>query len=94
MSSETITDETVNIEKEAVDLDKIMAQAERLSPIGKIKLIERLLSDIKTNLPKTVPTPRNSSYGILAHLGSGPSSEEIDETRREMYTKLDTEEYL
>jgi len=30
-------------------------------------------------------SPKKSAYGLLAHLGPGPSEEEIDENRRDMF---------
>ena len=30
-------------------------------------------------------TPKKSAYGLLAQYGPGPSAEEIDENRREMF---------
>ena len=34
---------------------------------------------------KTKLKPKKSAYGLLAHHGPGPSAEEIDENRREMF---------
>ena len=31
------------------------------------------------------PSPKKSGYGLLAKYGPGPSAEEIDENRREMF---------
>ena len=31
------------------------------------------------------PKPKKSAYGLLAKYGPGPSAEEIDENRREMF---------
>jgi hypothetical protein len=31
------------------------------------------------------PKPKKSAYGLLAQYGPGPSAEEIDENRREMF---------
>jgi hypothetical protein len=31
------------------------------------------------------PRPKKSGYGLLAKYGPGPSAEEIDENRREMF---------
>jgi hypothetical protein len=31
------------------------------------------------------PKPKKSAYGLLAQYGPGPSEEEIDENRREMF---------
>ncbi len=34
------------------------------------------------------PKPRKSGYGLLAKYGPGPSEEEIDENRREMFREF------
>jgi len=34
---------------------------------------------------QTSPKPKKSAYGLLAQYGPGPSAEEIDENRREMF---------
>ncbi len=55
---------------------------EQLTPEEKRRLRDELVAaDIQTR-----PMPRESLYGIAAHLGPVPSSEEIDEARREAWT--------
>ncbi len=39
------------------------------------------------------PTPSVSLFGILAHLGPGPSDEDIDEMRREAWANFPREEF-
>jgi len=35
---------------------------------------------------RTEPRPKKSGYGLLAKYGPGPSAEEIDKNRREMFS--------
>ncbi len=53
----------------------------QLTPEEKRRLREELAAtDIAVR-----PAPRESLYGIAAHLGPAPSAEEIDEARREAW---------
>lgn len=38
--------------------------------------------------PVEPPKPKKSAYGLLAKYGPGPTEEEIDENRREMFTSF------
>ena len=58
------------------------AEAQGVSVAGFTRLvIERA---IHTREEQTL-TPKKSAYGLLAKYGPGPSAEEIDENRREMF---------
>lgn len=45
------------------------------------QVLERALSENAAQKP----TPKKSAFGLLAQYGPGPSAEEIDENRREMF---------
>jgi len=45
------------------------------------KVLEQALTHPSGHEPKS----KKSAYGLLAHVGPGPSAEEIDENRREMF---------
>ncbi len=55
----------------------------QLTPEEKRRLREELAADIPTH-----PVPRESLYGIAAHLGPAPSAEDIDEARREAWANF------
>ena len=73
-----------------VTLDEVLELARQLSPVDKVRLIERMAPMIERDLVGAQPGrgPRRSSYGALAHLGPAPSAEEIDEARREMWANV------
>ncbi len=48
----------------------------------------RLREDLAALEVQPRPAPRESLYGIAAHLGPAPSAEEIDEARREMWANF------
>ena len=61
---------------------KAKAQEQGVSASGyACQVLER---DLSENAPKK-PKPKKSAFGLLAKYGPGPSAEEIDENRREMF---------
>jgi len=46
----------------------------------------KVLEQVLSQQPEQKAGPRKSSYGLLAHHGPGPSAEEIDENRKEMFS--------
>ena len=73
------------------DFDDALAVVEKLSPLEKIKLLEKLASSLEQDWPEP-KKPRRSLYGIFADLGDAPSAEEIDEARREMWGNFPRED--
>jgi hypothetical protein len=45
----------------------------------------QVLEQVLFQQPEQESRPKKSAYGLLAHYGPGPSTEEIDENRREMF---------
>ena len=45
----------------------------------------QVLEQVLFQQPEAIARPKKSAYGLLAHYGPGPSAEEIDENRREMF---------
>jgi hypothetical protein len=70
---------------EAVRLHDVLELAKRLSPVDKVRLIERVAPEIARELASRVPAPRESLAGLCADLGQAPSAEAIDEARREAW---------
>ena len=56
----------------------------RLSTLEKVRLVERIVATLEADLTEA-QQPAKSLYGVFAHLGAGPSAEDIDEARREMW---------
>ena len=71
------------------DLDNMLAVVEKLSPLEKVKLMEKLASSLESDLhePKK---PRRSLYGIWKDVSV--SAEDIDEARREMWGNFPRED--
>ena len=67
----------------AVTYEDVLRDAQRL-PLEEQRRLRDQLTVIVDDLRDIAPVrPRRSSYGALAHLGPAPSSEDIDEARRE-----------
>ena len=71
-----------------VTLDSILDQALQLSPLDRVRLIERVAALLEHDLSVSRPSPLRSFRGILADLGPAPSAEEIDEARREAWANF------
>jgi hypothetical protein len=63
---------------------KMQANAHGVSVEGYVRtVIER---ELRPSIPSPLqPKPFKTSYGVCANLGLGPSAEEIDENRAEMF---------
>jgi len=61
---------------------KAAAQAKGLSPDA---FVREALDKILAEAPAQPVKPKKSAYGLLAKYGPGPTEEEIDENRREMF---------
>jgi len=58
------------------------AKAKGLTPEA---LVREALDKILAEAPAPPVKPKKSAYGLLAKYGPGPTEEEIDENRREMF---------
>ena len=67
--------------------ETVLREARLLTPEEQRRLIHEL-----TMPTEPVPTPRRSLRGALADLGPGPSAEEIDEARREVWANVPRDE--
>lgn len=73
--------------------DEAVSIVLQLSPLEKVKLVERIMSTLEDDLAPSA-SPAKSLYGVLAHLGPSPSEEDIDEARREMWGDFPHEDIL
>lgn len=63
--------------------DEVMAQAAQLSPLERIRLVERIMETREEALAQEVPGQSlRSVYGLWADLGVNVSEEDIAEARR------------
>jgi len=58
------------------------AQAKGLSPDA---FVREALEKVLAESPPLPAKPKKSAYGLLAKYGPGPTEEEIDQNRREMF---------
>lgn len=72
-------------------LNEVAVQALQLPPLDKVRLVEQLIATLKQDL--TPPSsPLMSWRGLCADLGGAPTSEEIDEARKEAWANFPREE--
>jgi hypothetical protein len=72
--------------KKAPRFDDVVMDALQLSPVDKVRLIERLASVLQYDVAAPSAAPRRSLHGILAEYGPAPSDEDIAEARRELWS--------
>ena len=91
------TTDTPKIDDATRLFDHVLVQALHLSSLQKVKLVEKLMSVLETEMSTDTiesveSVPKRSLYGVLAHLGPAPSSEEIDGSRREAWGNFPRED--
>jgi hypothetical protein len=69
-------------------LEEALKLIQQLSPVDKIRLIERLAPEIERELLTVKPAPRKSLWGLCADLGQAPSADEIDQARSEVWANF------
>ncbi len=74
--------------------DDVLTEALQLSPLDKVRLVERLAATLEQDLGAAKPRPKRSLLGLWADFGRAPSAEEIDEARREMWGNFPREDIL
>jgi hypothetical protein len=71
--------------------EQLVNAALRLTPIEKVRLVERVVSTLENDLT-VEKTPKRSLLGLWADLGAAPTSEDIDEARREIWGNFPRED--
>jgi hypothetical protein len=71
--------------RDAVTLDEVLELARRLSPVDKVRLIERVAPEVERDLTAGREGRNRSLLGLLKDLGPAPSAEEIDAARTEAW---------
>ncbi len=77
-----------------VSFAHVLNMVKRLSPLEKVSLIKQVMPDLEASLKSAGEgrRPLESAYGICSDLGVAPSSEEIDEVRRELFENFPRED--
>lgn len=77
-----------------IPFEDMLTLTDRLSPLEKVQLVEHVMITLESDLREVEPKkPKKSLYGLLAHLGPGPSAEDIDEVRRDMLQNFPREDF-
>jgi hypothetical protein len=76
-----VSEEKVN--HKFTSLEQVVELVKQLSPKDKVRLIELLAPSIERDLSAGQPTAWKSLFGLCSDLGPAPSSEDIDEVRRQ-----------
>ena len=67
-------------------LDELIEQASHLSPPEKLRLVEVVREQVTGQAGAAGQRqPKPSLWGALAHLGTGPSEEDVREARRQVW---------
>lgn len=69
----------------AASLDELIVMAEALSPLEKVRLVERVMATLEDDLTEQQKAPLPSLYGLWKDLEVRVSAEDIDEARQEMW---------
>ncbi len=73
-------------------LQEVLKLAKQLSPIDKVRLIQKLTLNLEQELAQQKPQPTKSLWGLCADLGKAPSTEEINLTRSEEWNNFPRED--
>lgn len=73
-------------------LDEALALVEKLSPLDKVRLLEKLASTLESDLAQTQVEPLESLYGLWADLNIDISEDDIAQARREMWSNFPRED--
>ena len=75
---------TITLPLQPQEEAKLIAAA-RARGVSADALVREALDRILAEAPGHTLKPKKSAYGLLAKYGPGPTEEEIDENRREMF---------
>ncbi|MCB0112834.1 MAG: hypothetical protein KDD84_02035 [Caldilineaceae bacterium] len=74
-----------------ITLEQVLVLAQRLQPVDQARLLTKLAVEVELTLEKASPTKsteHKSLRGLLSDLGTAPSTADIDEVQREMWSGL------
>ncbi len=77
-----------------VRLEEALEMALQLTPLDKVRLLERVALTLENELSATAKGETFETFeGVLAHLGSGPIDADIEEIRRDMMQNFPRENF-
>ena len=74
----------------ATELEQVVALARNLSPLDRVRLVERIMATLESELANGEKKPKRSVYGLWSDVSV--SEEDIDEARREMWGNFPRED--
>lgn len=74
--------------------EDVLESALALSPVEKVRLVERLAKTLEVELDAVPKKPKRSLLGLWADSGIAISEEDIAEARREMWSNFPREDIL
>ena len=73
-------------------LQEVLNLAKQLSPVDKIRLVQKIAPEIEQDLIANQRTPCQSLWGLCTHLGIAPSAAEIDAVRQDQWANFPRED--
>lgn len=78
--------------RNAATFEDVLKLVQQLSPVEKVRLIERVAPEIERELVAGRPDSGVSLLGIVKDLGPAPSADEIETCRREAWVNFPRED--
>jgi hypothetical protein len=75
---------TITLPLKAKEEAKLISLA-RERGVSAEELVREAIEKMLASAPEPSTKPKKSAYGLLAKYGSGPTNQEIDESRKEMF---------
>jgi hypothetical protein len=75
-------------QRDTVTLEDVLDLVKQLSPIDKVRLIERVAPEIERALAGQRHQPGRSLLGLVKDLGLAPSADQIDTARQEAWASF------
>jgi hypothetical protein len=75
-----------------IPFDDLLAHVLTLSPLEKVRLVEKVMNTLEQDLSEVEKTPKRSLLGLWEDLNIDISEEDIAEARREMWGNFPQED--
>jgi hypothetical protein len=72
--------------------EEVLSVIEKLPTVEKARLLEDISAALRRDLAQRAYRPGRSLYGAFSDLGTAPSTEDIDASRREMENNFPRED--
>jgi DNA integrity scanning protein DisA with diadenylate cyclase activity len=75
-----------------ISFDELVTLAENLPALEKVRLVERIMATLESDISEKQKTSKRSLLGLWEDLNNSVSSDDIDEARREMWGNFPRED--